>query len=177
MNILAKKYVGIITVLLLWGMAISYAKAACIDEGPPLERSHNIYSIRNKSLGSEASPLSLQTFDLLSLVLPRGRADDWQVEIVESSPGLVRIISPQELNGVLDSKRFITSIWPITGNLSKSGVPRLHFGMMRPGKVKLRIKYIAGKESYSLHLNIIVRPNIEQKGSVPGRKGEPVPSC
>jgi hypothetical protein len=128
-------------------------------------------------LGSKDSPLTLQTFDLVSLVLPRSRADEWQVETIESIAGQVRILSRQELDIVLNTKRFITDTKPVGGNLSKSGSPLLHFGMMRPGKVTLRIKRTAGKEIYTLNFNIIQRHDIEQKKSVPGRKGEPEPSC
>jgi hypothetical protein len=177
MNVFAKKYLGFLAVLLIWGMATSYPTEACIDDGPPLERNHSIYLLGQKSLGSKSSPFSLQTFDLVSVVLPRGRVDDWQVEIVESEPGLLRAILPQELSGILDSKRFSTYSRQINEIYTEPGKTRLHFGMLRPGRVHLRIKRKGGKENYQLFLNIVARPPVEPKKQAPHREGEPVPAC
>ncbi len=178
MSSIAKKWVCRFLCLATWGLAIPHA-LACIDDGPPLERTHGVYRADSNPWQSKDAPLSLETLDLVSLILPGGSADDWRVEVVESAPRLLRPLSVQELGRILRSTRLRTMDVTIDYPLPQSDLPRLHFGMLRPGDAKIRITHIGSGESHELFVRIRSRAPMvrEPAAPEPGTAKRPAPLC
>ena len=93
------RHLAATSVAFLAALAASPQATACIASPPAVQRTHSILLAGS----SGGAPRHLRQMDLASIVLPAGSEDDWRATLVESRPGTLRLLSPQEWERILGS--------------------------------------------------------------------------
>ena len=145
---------------------------ACITSGPAVQRTHSI--LLAGSTGVE--PRRLRTMDLASIVLPGGGEADWRATLVESRPGTLRLLAPQEWERILASPGAATTT---LGDEASGARAQFRLGALRAGEATLRLERVGGRGSHEFRFVVAERPVPEPGASprTPHAGTGPVPKC
>lgn len=118
---------------------------------------------------------TLYARDLISLALPTGAVDDWQVEVTESRKGVIRLLTENEFSAVLGSPRALTIalILPSPDRAALIPTPFVRVGALRPGDATLRVTQRKGKASFTMNFKVEAvdaqqRPPVAERSSGSG---------
>lgn len=129
------------------------------DDLPTIWRKHMTLPVTRLAEVQQGGGVSLSHFDLLTLVVPRKRADGWRIETEPAGQETLIAFSEARFTEVLENKRFKTRLGTLTDALTESNTSvRLRFGANTPGKLRLRLVNEKLKPVRSHVLDITVEP-------------------
>lgn len=145
---------------------------ACIASPPAVQRTHSIL-LAGSSAGA---PRHLRQMDLASIVLPAGSEDDWRATLVESRPGTLRLLSPQEWERILGSPGAATTT---LGDADRAARAQFRLGALRAGEATLRLERVGGRGTHEFRFVVVDRPPAEPGTTTrtPHAGAGPVPKC
>lgn len=122
-------------------LALLQSAGACVMNGPPVDRHHYIALAAKNPWTETPASRTLDQRDLVSLALPSGTPDDWQVELSESRQGVLRVLTEEEFSAVLQSPRALSIMLVLPGadRAALIPTPSLRIGALRPGEATLRL--------------------------------------
>ena len=164
-------------------MAVASYAAACINDGPPQVRMDVHIALASNFWAKQQKPLDIMPMDLLTLTVPSGTADQWDIQGLDAWPTVVRTLSLQEMRPVLASTKAKTMqiVQDVSAYVSTDPTKKIYLGAIRPGTVQLTFTKHGGTAHYTVNLRIQPRTvPVDAEATKlqrPGASGMPLTKC